>query len=71
MSPAERARRRHVWVDGPDDTLVAGLVVTWRRREGEWEALVATGYGDRMLLQWRAATALRPVRDDGWRLSAP
>lgn len=68
-SPLRRRRRRHIWVDGADRTLVPGLIVEWRRAvDGGWEALVAVpgGRGGGALVQWRGAGAMRPLTDDGW-----
>lgn len=66
--PGPRRRRRHVWIDGADQTLTPGLIVEWRRSETGWEALVATpgGQGGGALIQWRDSATMRPLTDDGW-----
>lgn len=62
-----RQPRRHVWVDGPDKTLVPGLVLEWRRGQADWEALTAMTFSEQLLTYWRNADQVRPVHDDSWR----
>ena len=57
-------RRRHVWVDGSGGYRRPGLVISWRRNGGGWEAYVAIGSDGSVLLTWEPANQLHPVTDD-------
>ena len=64
-----RHRRRHVWVDGADHRLNAGLILQWRRDPDTagWEALVASvGGRGGLLVDWRPLSALQLLTDDSW-----
>ncbi len=67
MAPSDTPapRRRHVWVDCSGGYQYPGLVMAWRRSSAAgWEAQVAVVREKTVLVQWVAAHALHPVRDD-------
>lgn len=66
----EEPRRRHVWVDCSGGYRRPGLIIEWRRSDEGWEAYVATLRESSVIVTWEKATALHPVRDDGWSRSA-
>lgn len=62
----DEPKRRHVWVDCSGGFRYPGLVITWRRTAGGWEAYVAILQDNSVLVTWEKASDLHPVRDEGW-----
>lgn len=56
-------KTRHVWVRREyDPRTVAGLVLEWEQREGNWWAYVVYALDDGVRIEWVAGTSLDPVK---------